>query len=115
MGYPAEVDLRVGGEWHVDFGRTGDGELPGIIVRVEPEKVLAYAWGLSVCEWTIEPAPDGCDYTFVQAGLAFRDIDDDEGLTAGWHEFLDRLDLHLDGAHLSEPEQKARWNALKPA
>ena len=27
MDYPAKIDLRVGGEWHVDFGRTGDGEL----------------------------------------------------------------------------------------
>ena len=68
MDYPAKIDLRVGGEWHVDFGRTGDGELAGVIVRVEPEKVLTYAWGLSMCEWTITPASDGCDYTFVHAG-----------------------------------------------
>ena len=115
MGYPAKVDLRVGGEWHVDFGRTDEGELPGVIVRVEPERVLTYAWGLSMCEWTITPTADGCAYTFVQAGLAFRDIDDDEGLAAGWHEFLERLDLHLDGASLPEDEQKARWLALKPA
>ena len=114
MGYPAKIDLRVGGEWHVDFARTGEGELPGIIVRVEPGAVLTYAWGLSMCEWKITPAADGCDYTFVQAGLAFREIDDDEGLAAGWHEFLERLDLHLDGSYLAEADQKARWNALKP-
>jgi uncharacterized protein YndB with AHSA1/START domain len=115
MDYPAEIDLRVGGEWYVDFSRTGDGALSGIIVRVEPERVLTYAWGLSVCEWTITPAGEGCDYTFVHTGLAFRDIEDEEGLAAGWHEFFDRLDLHLDGTSISEPEQKARWNALKPA
>ena len=115
MDYPAKIDLRVGGEWHVDFGRTGDGELAGVIVRVEPGKVLTYAWGLSMCEWTITPASEGCDYTFVHAGMAFRDIEDEEGLAAGWHDFFDRLDLHLDGIHISESEQKARWNALKPA
>jgi uncharacterized protein YndB with AHSA1/START domain len=114
MGHPATVDLRVGGAWHVDFGRTGEGELPGVIVRVEPEQVLSYAWGLSLCQWTIAPAGAGCDFTFVHAGLAFRDIDDDEGLAAGWHSFLDRLDLHLDGRDMSEPERQARWNALKP-
>lgn len=114
MGYPATVDLRVGGAWHVDFSRTDEGDLPGVIVRVEPEHVLAYAWGLSMCEWTITPTASGCRFTFVQAGLAFRDIDDDEGLAAGWHEFLERLELHLDGTAFAEPERKARWHALKP-
>ena len=114
MDYPSKVDLRVGGEWHVDFSRTGDGEIPGIVVRVDPERVLTYTWDLSVIEWTIEPTADGCRYRFVQAGLAFRDIPDDEGLAAGWHEFLDRLDLHLDGTYIGEPEQKRRWNSLKP-
>jgi uncharacterized protein YndB with AHSA1/START domain len=114
MDYPSKVDLRVGGEWHVDFSRTDDGEIPGVIVRVEPEKVLTYTWGLSVIEWTIAPADDGCTYRFVQAGLALRDIEDEEGLAAGWHEFFDRLDLHLDGEYIDEPEQKRRWNELKP-
>ena len=114
MDYPAKIDLRVGGELSVDFSRTNDGGLRGVIVRVEPERVLTYTWGLSVLEWTITPAGDGCDYTFVHAGQAFRDIDDDEGLAAGWHRFFDCLDLHLDGTYLNEPEQQARWNALKP-
>jgi uncharacterized protein YndB with AHSA1/START domain len=115
MDYPAKVDLRVGGEWHVDFSRTDPGdEIPGVIVRVEDERKLTYTWGLSVIEWTIQPTDDGCRYIFIQNGLAFRDIEDEEGLAAGWHEFLDRLDLHLDGVHIDEPAQKARWNELKP-
>jgi uncharacterized protein YndB with AHSA1/START domain len=115
MDYPSKVDLRVGGEWHVDFSRTDPGdEIPGVIVRVEEERKLTYTWGLSVIEWTIKPTAEGCRYTFIQNGLAFRDIEDEEGLAAGWHEFLDRLDLHLDGAHIDEPAQKARWNELKP-
>lgn len=115
MDYPAKVDLRVGGEWHVDFSRTNDGEIPGVIVRVEPERNLTYTWGLSVIEWTIEPDEQGgCRYRFIQSGLAFRDIPDEQGLAAGWHEFFDRLDLHLDDIHIDEPAQKARWNELKP-
>jgi uncharacterized protein YndB with AHSA1/START domain len=43
MGYPAKVDLRVGGDWYVDFARTGEGELPGIIVQFETERVLTFA------------------------------------------------------------------------
>jgi uncharacterized protein YndB with AHSA1/START domain len=114
MDFPAKVDLRVGGEWHVDFSRVDGSELPGVIVRVETERNLTYTWGLSVIEWTIEPTDTGCNYKFIQNGLAFRDIPDEEGLAAGWHEFFDRLDLHLDDVHIDEPAQKARWNELKP-
>ncbi len=114
MGGPSKVDLRVGGEWIVDFGGD-DGTLDGIIVRAEDEKQLGYVWGWSYCEWVIEDGEDGCTYTFVQNGLADRGEDaDEEGLPAGWHEFFDRLDDHLDGITRSEEEHTARWHALKP-
>jgi uncharacterized protein YndB with AHSA1/START domain len=113
MGGPAKVDLRVGGEWFVDFPDQGDGDLVGVIVRVEPERVLTFAWGLSVVEWTIRDAERGCTYRFVQTGLADRGPDE-EGLAAGWHEFFDRLDRHLEGIYLTDEEHKANWEALKP-
>lgn len=113
MEGPAKVDLRVGGEWFVDFPDQSDGDLVGVIVRVEPERVLTFAWGLSVVEWTIIAAADGCTYTFVQTGLADRGLDE-EGLPAGWHAFLDQLDEHLDGISTSADERKARWEQLKP-
>jgi hypothetical protein len=53
-------------------------------------------------------------YTFVQNGLADRG-EDEEGLPAGWHEFFERLDDHLDGTHRSDDEHKTRWMELKPA
>src|SRR6185295_8120586 len=86
-GYAAAVDLRPGGDYRVDSC-----EDDGVIVRVEPGVRLTYVWGLSVVEWRLDAAADGgCDYTFVHSGLADRGEDED-GLAAGWHEFLDRLE-----------------------
>lgn len=114
MDFPARIDLRVGGHWHIDFSRENPGEeLPGVIVRVKPERLLTYVWGWSVVEWRLEDTPNGCTYTFVHNGLADRG-EDEEGLPAGWHEFLDRLDLHLEGRYINRAEQKANWMRLKP-
>ena len=114
MDYPARVDLRPGGAYFVDFSRTNQGSLDGIVVRVEPERCLTYVWGLSVCEWTLEDlAGDGCKYRFMHNGLTDRG-DGEEGLAAGWHEFLDRFDLHLDDRYIGEAEQEARWQRLQP-
>src|SRR5262245_50651029 len=60
MDYPARVDLRPGGDYVVDFSRTNQGALDGVIVRVEPERRLTYVWGLSVCEWSLEDVSGGC-------------------------------------------------------
>ncbi len=65
MTYPARIDLRIGGDYHVDFSRSEGGELDGVIVRVEPERTLAYVWGMSVLEWRLEPGDGGCRCTFV--------------------------------------------------
>lgn len=114
MGYPARIDLRVGGNWHVEFTRKGGGEdLAGIIVRVEAERTLAYVWGLAVVEWRLEPDGDGCRYTFVHHGQVPGLVDEEEGLVAGWHAFLDDLDGHLDGVYLDPEENSAKWQTLK--
>ena len=98
MSYPARVDLRVGGDYTVDFSRTSEGTLDGVIVRIEPARRLAYAWGTSVIEWTLEPDGDGCRYTFAHHGMARRDIPDEEGVAVGWHLWLDDFEAHLSGA-----------------
>jgi uncharacterized protein YndB with AHSA1/START domain len=113
MGSPARVDLRVGGDYIVDFQGEGEGSLDGVIVRVETGRRLGYVWGWSYIEWSIEDGPRGCSYTFVQNGLADRG-EDEEGLPAGWHSFLDRLGGHLDGVYLSKDHEKQRWESLKP-
>jgi uncharacterized protein YndB with AHSA1/START domain len=114
MDYPARVDLRPGGEYVVDFSRTNEGALDGVIVRVRPERLLTYVWGWSVVEWSLEDVPGGgCKYRFVHNGQADRG-EGEEGLPAGWHEFLIRFDRHLDGAYLTQEQQKANWERLKP-
>jgi len=66
-----------------------------------------------VVEWSIEDVPaGGCKYRFVHSGQADRG-EGEEGLPAGWHEFLDRLDLHLDGRYITVDEQKSNWERLK--
>ena len=107
------MDLRPGGDFRIDFSRTNDGVLDGVIVRVEPQQLLTYVWGWSVVEWSIEDvAAGGCKYRFVHNGLADRG-EGEEGLAAGWHEFLDRLDLHLDERYITVDEQKSSWERLK--
>jgi uncharacterized protein YndB with AHSA1/START domain len=97
MSYPARIDLRVGGDYFVDFSRTDQGSLDGVIVRIEPGQKLAYVWGLSVVEWTLEPDGDGCRYAMVHHGQAPREIPDEEGLAVGWHQFLEDFAAHLRG------------------
>jgi uncharacterized protein YndB with AHSA1/START domain len=100
MTYPARIDLRVGGDYHIDFSRTDEGALDGVIVRVEPERTVAFVWGRSVLEWVIEPDGAGCRYAIVHHGQkppSERDGYTDEGLAAGWHSWIDALGAHLDG------------------
>jgi uncharacterized protein YndB with AHSA1/START domain len=95
----ARIDLRVGGEYYVDFA---DGStLDGTIVRLEPGRLLAYVWGMSVIEWTIEPDGEGSRYTFVDHGNRPPPEDADwtsEGVASGYHEGLDGLEALLDGS-----------------
>ena len=111
MELPARVDLRVGGEYHVEFP-AGKGELDGVIVRLESERRLALVWGVSVLEWTISPRSDACSYTFLHHGQPPGMVDQEGGIAAGWHAWLDDLDTHLDGG--SPEHGSARFDALLP-
>jgi uncharacterized protein YndB with AHSA1/START domain len=116
---PADVDLRVGGTYTLFAGNESHEEC--VIVRVEPERVLAYVWGMgrpgawgnhaSVVQWTIEDEGDGCTYTFVHNGCADRG-EGEAGLAAGWHGFLDQIDKHLDGETWSKEQAVADWERL---
>ncbi|MEO8540422.1 MAG: SRPBCC domain-containing protein, partial [bacterium] len=99
MQYPATVDLRVGGDYRVDFSKTNSGLLDGVIVAIEPARLLRYAWGTTIVEWTIEPAAQGCKHTFLQTGLPDRGPGEEQ-LVAGWHAWFDDLDTFLDGRSL---------------
>jgi hypothetical protein len=67
--------------------------------------------GLSVCEWTIEDREGGCVYTFIHNGQTDRG-EGEEGLAAGWHGFLDQLDMHLDSVAFRKEDQAAQWEAM---
>ncbi len=98
MGMPsARIDLRVGGDYSVEFTPSEAGMLEGVIVRVEAERTLAYVWGVSVVEWTISPLDDRCRFTFVHHGQPPGMVDEEAGIAAGWHEWLDDLDTYLHG------------------
>ena len=112
MRGPARIDLRVGGDWFVDFGDKG--ELDGVIVRVEHERRLAYVWGLSVLEWTLEPDGDGSRYSFVHHGQAPGLSPTEEGLASGWHAFLEALTGQLDGIAYDAKTDQAIFDELTP-
>jgi uncharacterized protein YndB with AHSA1/START domain len=114
MSYPTKIDLRVGGEYDVDFSRTMDGGLDGIIVRIEPERRLAYVWGLSVLEWVIEPYASGSRYKFIHHGQGPGSVEKEAGIAGGWHLWFDALDEHLDGKP-PRPEDQALYAELEVA
>jgi uncharacterized protein YndB with AHSA1/START domain len=103
MTFPARIDLRVGGDYFVDFSRaTANGNLDGVIVRLETERNIAYVWGRSVLEFTLEPDGEGTRYSFVHHGQPPGLVDPEAGIAAGWHAWLDDFDAYLDGT-LPEP------------
>lgn len=105
----ATIDLRRGGEWFVDYG--GDDTIDAIIVHVEKERRLAFVWGSSVVEWTLEPDGDGCKLTLVHNG-AGSEAFGDRGCVVGWHGSLDELGRYIDGVALSADERRAHWDAI---
>lgn len=113
MRGPARIELRVGGDWFVDFGDKG--ELDGVIVRVETERRLAYVWGRSLLEWELEPDAAGCRYSFVHHGQAPGLSPTEEGLAAGWHGFLEVLAAQLDGVAYDAQKDRAFVDELIPA
>ena len=113
MDYPVRIDLRVGGDWHVDFAERG--ALDGVIVRLEHERKLAYVWGWSVIEWELEAHGEGCRYRFMHHGQRPGLVPSEEGLAAGWHAFLDSFDASLDGAACDPARDKATVDAVTPA
>ncbi len=130
MAHPARIDLRRGGEYHVDFSRTGGIDIDGVIVAVdpplsgsdpcvkrgalEPQHLLRYAWGTGVVEWAIEAVGKDSRYTLTLAGLEPGAIPAD-AFAAGWHCQLADLERYLEtGAPSSDGDARAFWMTLRP-
>ena len=50
-----------------------------------------------VTQWMISPLDDRCRFTFVHHGQPPGMVDEEAGIAAGWHEWLDDLDTYLHG------------------
>ncbi len=96
MGMPsARIELRIGGDYVVEFpGDTADA-LDGVIVRFVNERSLAYVWGYSVLEWVIEVRDQGCRFSFTHHGQPPGLVAQEAGIALGWHLWLDQLAKHL--------------------
>jgi uncharacterized protein YndB with AHSA1/START domain len=119
MSHRARIDLRVGGEYFVDFGAPEGApegsNLDGVIVRLEFERRLAIVWWMSVLEWRLEPSDGGSRYTFSHHGQWPPASDDADDIPAGWHLMLDELDAQLDGNSIDPTEARAKQKRINPA
>lgn len=91
----------------MDLSNTNDGDLGGVIVRIDSGRHLAFVWGLTVVEWTLEPADQGCTYKLVQNGLTPAESERAADYAAGWHGFLEQLEMHLEGRYVTHEESRA--------
>ena len=119
MSHRARIDLRVGGDYFVDFGApegAPDGSnLDGIIVRLETQRRLAFVWWMSVLEWRLEPTEDGSRYTFSHHGQWPPVSDETDDIPAGWHLMLDEFDAQLEGISIDPAEVRAKHKRINPA
>jgi len=115
--FPVKIDLRVGGHWEAWFEGADVPWCPGVIVRLEPERLLAYVWDYSIVEWRLEPDGAGCRYTYRIHGTPEPPPGADwtqESAAAGWHEGVDRFAAYLDGVGVDAAQQQS-WAGLVPA
>lgn len=96
IGRRTRIDLRPGGEWHVDPGPGGEEGLSGTIVRIVPGRSLAIVLDDVVIDWAIEPSALGCDYRVVHHGREGHRDDTGDGLGAHWIAMVTRLNSHID-------------------
>lgn len=98
----AEVDLRVGGRYHIVF-HTPDGQdhdVGGVYQEVVPPRRLVFSWAwrstperVSRVTVEIEPTRDGCELLFTHD--RFFDQAARVNHERGWLATLDKLEAHL--------------------
>jgi len=92
------------------FESDGFPSFDGVVLRVEPPRLLEIGWGTEVVRFEIEAAGEGCTLTLVdtidELGKAARD-------GAGWHTCLDLLEAALDGGG-APVDIEQRWAEVHP-
>lgn len=98
----AELDVRVGGRYHIAF-RTPDGEehdVRGVYQEVVPDRKLSFTWAwkstpdrVSLVTIELEPAAGGCELRFRHDRFFDQAARDNHG--RGWTATFGKLDLFL--------------------
>lgn len=93
---PGDVRPVVGHRFDLDMGKWG--KQPCEVVAVEPERLLAYRFGVGTMDttitWRLAPSGEGTVLTMTQEGF---DLDSPlarqalEGMKAGWPHVLARI------------------------
>jgi uncharacterized protein YndB with AHSA1/START domain len=92
--------------WTPALGETfGEEGQAGRITELQEPHVLAWSWGDERYRFELAPDGDGCRLTFTHIfdakyGPAAQHA-------AGWETYLDRLDAHVVGGHLTEEQAHA--------
>lgn len=92
--------------WTPALGETFEGEgQRGEIVALDEPRLLAWTWGEERYSFELQDAGDACVLVFTHV------FDDSYGPAAqhaaGWESYFDRLEAHLGGGALSEPDAHA--------
>jgi uncharacterized protein YndB with AHSA1/START domain len=114
MGYPARLDLRVGGAVRL-CADSDDGEaIAGIVTVLEPPHVLRYTWDMALIQWSLSATPGGCRLELVHHGITDARRVTEFG--SGWQEFLECLERYLEGRGLAaDAQRRARVTELEEA
>ena len=89
------------------FEAAGD---TGKVTVVDPPRTLAWEWGAERYRFELSAADDDTTtlvFTHVFSGA----LGPDWQHAAGWETYFDRLEVHLDGGHLSEEDAHADIDA----
>ncbi len=90
MRFPVELEARMGGAIHIDFG--GQGSIEGTVCDLEAPFLFAYTWGDSFVKWSVSGDGGSSELHFSHIGVRAELA---KGLAAGWHAFLDQLEAYL--------------------
>jgi uncharacterized protein YndB with AHSA1/START domain len=98
----AEIDLRVGGRFHITWPNDM-GEMNGVITACEPPTLLEYSWHEptvklppSKVRWTLKPDGAGCFLT-LQHIYETIDADSVADFAGGWDGIIDDMVRAADG------------------
>lgn len=98
----AQVDLREGGTYTLDFSQYGAGVYTYNILKLEPPRVVEFNFGEHVDDVVRFELFDDGDRTLIVLTNRLAAGNDGIGQLGGWHYHLDRLPTYLAG----EPDNR---------